>query len=609
MKHFNEKEFIPLVVETDIAGKFSLFPNEANKGIGLSNKEMLKISDACTEIYPIYISRMAECLSQKYALNKSTSNIIARRALVPLTHCFIDRLFRIKKAVDLYPKKLSAPHTSFLPVPDTIESFENLTITSYEFNQSMVSLFSSVWNFPASEILDEQVKYKSERVTLFGNNLFILYLRSPLWLIKRAILKVLALVPYPRFAALSLGTTELAFFEHGFYTKRLKNIAPSWSFESMNSNTLLREEIFSSSLIKKDDFINVARILDLNDIELNNLLTVFKKYLRLNFPVSFLESIPIHKGYAEKYFKLQTHKVLITSGGRCTRSTFLFAEAKEKGFFIVDCQHGGHYGYIKDLGVFLELEYHDVDQFISWGWTSRPSNFTAKNISIKDLPSPWLSERKKYWGSVNIFSSKEFDVLLLPNNIKRFPASPQASLNARIDLIHEISCSLKHLVRSVTSSGLRLLIKPYNIGTNNLLSKTMDELEEIGGGLYACEKQLDKGLTHELIARCRIVLWDQPGTGFLECMSSGIPTMVYWPDIFSSEEEWVKPYINNFEDIGLIHRNANTLVNEIKKFKKSPFSWMDNNERKDTINKFCRLFAWTSDDWPEQWKKHLKSLP
>ena len=56
MKHFNEKEFIPLVVETDIAGKFSLFPNEANKGIGLSNKEMLNIGRLHRNLSNIYIS-------------------------------------------------------------------------------------------------------------------------------------------------------------------------------------------------------------------------------------------------------------------------------------------------------------------------------------------------------------------------------------------------------------------------------------------------------------------------------------------------------------------------------------------------------------------------
>ncbi|HIO56646.1 MAG TPA: hypothetical protein EYN31_06360 [Candidatus Marinimicrobia bacterium] len=142
----------------------------------------------------------------------------------------------------------------------------------------------------------------------------------------------------------------------------------------------------------------------------------------------------------------------------------------------------------------------------------------------------------------------------------------------------------------------------------NLLAKTMQELESIGGLHYFCERQLDKGLTYELVERCHVVLWDQPGTGFLECLSSQIPTMVYWLRLYNHEEAWVQPIFTELERLGIVHRSVDALLDELQRFKKSPHAWMNDPERASLISRFCREFAWTSDDWPEHWQRYLDGL-
>jgi len=104
------------------------------------------------------------------------------------------------------------------------------------------------------------------------------------------------------------------------------------------------------------------------------------------------------------------------------------------------------------------------------------------------------------------------------------------------------------------------------------------------------------------------VLWDQPGTGFLECLSSNIPTMVYWPRIYSQEEVWLKPLFMELEHMGIVHRDIDSLVEEMHLFKLSPAAWMNDIERVSLVNRFCREFAWTSSKWPKYWRRYLDGL-
>ena len=171
-----------------------------------------------------------------------------------------------------------------------------------------------------------------------------------------------------------------------------------------------------------------------------------------------------------------------------------------------------------------------------------------------------------------------------------------------------MAISITNFVHQATEKKLSILHKPYNPATVKLLAKTMRELERIGGSLYHCEQQLDKGLTLELLGRCSVVVWDQPGTGFLECLSSKIPTMVLWPRIFNQEENWVKPLFLELEKKGIIHRDAKTLVEEIHLFKLSPTVWMLDVERVSLVDRFCEKFASTDEKWPVHWRRYFDGL-
>lgn len=586
--------------------KFALFPNESGGGVKIAQEEMLQLSLFYSRLYTIYISRLSVRLAGQFDITESAASILARRALVPLIHCFMDRLVRIGKAIECAPGQLAVPRQELFPILDTIEAFEEYAVANPAFNQSMIWFVGRVWQLPESDPVHEQPPF-TPQVGL-KNNLFRLYPRTHRRLFRKVWLKFLSLLPRSRFPTLSMVNATGALFEHGFYSEYLGDIDLNWPLEEICSDGQLRENLFSDDFIENIELNDFLIKFGLGLQEQERALLLLKEFMQFYYPASLLEAIPQNMGHALQALQPFKKNVLISSSGRGTRSSYVVAAARQTGLSIVDCQHGGHYGYIEDMSPFLELEYPGVDQFVSWGWSRLPDRPVFKELSVIDLPSPWLSERKRFWAGLKIGGERDYDFLLMPNMVKRFPAAPHGASTSRIDLIHEFAVSLKHLVRKATENGIRILHKPYNPTTVRLLTKTMRELEAIGGARYCCLQELHKGLTHELVQRCHVVLWDQPGTGFLECLSSNIPTMVYWPRTYSQEEAWVNPIFLELEHLGIIHRDVDSLLEELQRFKKSPHSWMNHPERVSLISCFCREFAWTSDEWPEHWRRYLDGL-
>jgi putative transferase (TIGR04331 family) len=600
------KSGIPLLIETANPGDFSLFPSEAGGGVKITNEEMLQLSCIYSKLYIAFISRMSDHLVRQFELNESAASLLARRALVPLTHCFLDRLVRVKKAIDCAPGQLSTPRQELFLTTDTIEAFEEYAVANPAFNQSMIGFLGRIWLLPESAPAHVVPQFKPQAG--FKNNMFQLHHRSTWRLIKKIALRLLAKMPKSRFATLSMANATGAFFEHGFYSQYLSEVSFKNSLNVKERNIELRDSIFSNDFIETTEWNQFLSKLGLSIVEQERTCQALKVFLKLYYPPSLLEAIPESMQQAVKALQSFKKTVLISSSGQSTEGTYVVAAAKQIGLSIVDYQHGGHYGYIKDVSVILELEYPGVDQFVSWGWSRLPDHLALNGLTVYDLPSPWLSERKRYWAGLNLGGERKYDFLLMPNMVKRFPAAPHGASTSRIDLVQELACSLKNLVRKVTENGLSVLHKPYNSTTVKILAKTMQELASIGGEKYFCDQQLDKGLTYELLQECNVVLWDQPGTGFLECITSGIPTMVYWTRIYSQEEEWTKPIFLELEQQGVIHRNTDSLIEEMLRFKMSPSSWMIKPERVSLIGRFCCEFARTSKEWPVYWRRYLDGL-
>jgi putative transferase (TIGR04331 family) len=160
-------------------------------------------------------------------------------------------------------------------------------------------------------------------------------------------------------------------------------------------------------------------------------------------------------------------------------------------------------------------------------------------------------------------------------------------------------------VCAIKEIGLTVKHKPYSMKYVDLYPEHYRRLEIAGGANYCLLNSKQKGLSVDLIKTCRIVLWDQIGSGTLECFTSGVPTIVYWKRMYSRESPWAKELIANLEHCGVVHTDAVELALETKKYLTDPEGWMADKGRKEAIQAFCQKYALTDPRWYIKWRVQL----
>ena len=161
-------------------------------------------------------------------------------------------------------------------------------------------------------------------------------------------------------------------------------------------------------------------------------------------------------------------------------------------------------------------------------------------------------------------------------------------------------CALK-------KAGLTISHKPYNMKFLDLYPRHYRRLEIAGGSGYHLLKSTQKGLSVKLIRTCRILVWDQIGSGTLEAFTSEVPTIVYWKRIYSREAPWARDLVAALEQYGIVHSEPDTLAQEIKTYLADPEAWMKNDGRNQAIKAFCQKFALTDPLWHYKWKEFLSA--
>ena len=277
--------------------------------------------------------------------------------------------------------------------------------------------------------------------------------------------------------------------------------------------------------------------------------------------------------------------------------------AKKYNAQIFGVQHGGHYGYIEGDTLHAEAEFFMYDKFITWGW----KNF-EKELPLTvalPMPNPRFSSVKKF--KISTVQKYDGDVLYYSNLVHRFPHISTCG-QARIDFIDKIKKNEINLVKAITSNNIFLTHKIYNQNIKSFLSAHYKKLELIGGDKYKLIDPNFKGLDKLIYSRYKLILWDQIGTGTLECFVSNIPTIVYWKRIYSKESKFAIHEIKKLEECGILHKSLKTLIPEVQKAKADINRWMEQPFRKKAIKIFSDKFCMTNPKWKFIWKKKLLSV-
>ncbi|MDD4975471.1 MAG: hypothetical protein PHY93_14015 [Bacteriovorax sp.] len=615
----NEKKILiadTAFISEEIKKKYHLinvFPmREGDGAFRASLDELLERSKMQSSFYEDVLPQLTLVMNKYMASAGSEAQHLIRTALVKTTSIFVDRSLRlIHRIKQSHPEELSFVEIKLIPTIQWQSDFDE----SWRINQDVIQRIMTALNFKGIKVFELKDYPEFPRDYAQKNLLF----RPQKTGIKGLIVKVLWQFFYyldsisnkrSRFQSLGFGADR-------FYLAKRGMLGPFGFFHANLKNDLvteikdqkLRDQIFEEvSLVLNETFKNLMLKLDsqITPDVLEKLTLQYSRTFMDWFPVGFLEGLEINLLNIKKALDLDQIKAVIGHNTVSDIGYYVSTIARLNGIIIIGVQHGGHYGYVEDLSNAGQSEYVFNDLMLTWGWTEFDSHLPKCQVIV--LPSPKLSEKplkSDYIRSNHLYLPETRDILFFSNLFHRFPHISTCG-QSRVDFIDEITCSQEKLVQEVGAAGLTLNHKPFSMRFIDLYPEHFKRLELAGGENYQLLNSSHKGISEDFIKTCRIVLWDQIGSGALECFTSGVPAIIYWPRIYSREAQSAKKLIMALESVGVVHTNPRELTKEIKTYLADPPSWMENTERKQAIENFCKIFALTDPHWYKQWKMQLK---
>ena len=586
--------------------RIACFPTADSQKRGLERAEVDFLMKELSPLYVDVVRNLTKAFEAKVGVKKEVSEIILREPVVLIVYVILDRIIRLSKVLAIE----GAAHTCVaiptkLKLPETSSELISMIDNSKEFNQYLLAkLASSIWKIDTLK-LDSNDTAVMESTKLFQN----LNFDHPSFLtrITRKTSRVLS-ARFGKIPALRLANIEGPLLDNKLYgSGKLKWINKLELSNKLVRNNFLRDGLIESILdLTRDKLIGKYLInqIGLNQSEAERASKIFCELLLELIPVDRLEGIP-------NYLKCETRlseesaPALFFCGMPTSAEIYWIAAAKKLGIPVIGVQHGVHYGFVNHPS-FAEIELVYCDYFISWGWTKLPNNPLCKNAHSIPLPSPWLSGRKQKWKIIPRLSngkrsSRSNDVLFMTDRIQLYPPSISTLRISSLDYLNRMNEVIWEIVSSMAEREIRVLCKPYNSLSRGIQTEVFKRLLEAYPKWFMEYEKLDKGLSRDLLEKAWLVLWDEPGTGFFECLISGIPSIVFWDRLTTQEEEFSRPYFELLEHVGLLHTNADSLANAVSDFLCNPEAWCSNNKRLDAIECVTNEYARTAIDWNVPW--------
>lgn len=595
-----------------------LFPSETEPGVSFSQEETFRLSGLLAPLYQALASAVARRAGARYATPREASAVLARCAVVPIVYCFMDRLLRLDRLVAARGSARPAVLRCESPGPaQDVHGYIAAASLSTRFNQSLLCDLAPVWGLPIAEgDFREPAPPAAAGPGPVNFNCRRLGSGGVYWLRKAA--NKLACAVLHRFnggvPTLSMAYADIPLREAFFFVRLLREMPSEWPLQVAAPDPMARADILGGAVGEcagaLELFLTEAGVADA-DVR-SRAREAFDRHLQRFYPSLLLEGAGANLDFCLRELGAQRRRVLFFTAIGSTREAFMVAAARELGFETVGCQHAGSYGYLEDFADAEELEYPFAKRFITWGWTDLPDHLACKSVRAAPLPSPWLSERARYWsGALPLLpppAQRPYDLLFMSSRCRTFPRAPAGGFEARLDTLACFADMVRDLASRAAAAGVDILHKPYTRLTTDLIKGILADMRRLGGTHYAEWGRFDKGMTPELLSQARFVLWGQPGTGFAECLVCGIPTLLLWPRFDSRETPGAAGVFRALEEAGVVHRSVESLIAETLRGRSDPASWLAEPARREAIAEFCRKFAWADPSWARKWRGFLCEL-
>lgn len=581
-----------------------LFSSEDGFGLNLSEKEIVKLTEKLSFIYDEIVEKISHKLFIQKKIPVESLKIIIRTAIIPVIYIFFERFHRTYK-IKKNGFKVSKTIDTKIKTPTRIEDFYQY-LSENNYNQIITNNIASIWNEEVTVINYNKKEQNNKNPAKFINYLSF-YDQSKVTRVNRKLENIFDFfIKSKKIPVSGLSQEENSFYKNGFFFFTFKKIS-LMADRNIKKNSFERELFFNNLNLQTNKVNDFLKDYKLTTIELKKTIESLNNFIKEIIPIDAFEGLSINYKNALNLIKPFQTRYVVFSGALNSERSFIAAAAKKMNKLLVFIQHGGHYGYIANIPRFSELEYKVCDVFLTWGWRVRDNH--ENNCKFIPLPSPWLSERKKFWKDfVNLNSNKLYDFLWMPQRLDEFTMPLTCIGNTRPDIIQNYSKDMVSAISHFKKNKIITYYKPYNKKTVHILENTHKRIKNIAGNLITISNTFDKGLSRININDSHIVLWDQPGTGFLECVVSGIPTMILSSKYFAKEKDEAKKIFCELQKVGIVHKDLNTLTNELNVFKNNPLHWMTEPRRKKAIENFSSKYAYVENEWVQVWKELFKKL-
>ena len=589
----------PILVKECKVDGFVLFPDSCCNDMLISTEDRLELHAIYSKIYIKFTKILSNKLEKQLRFDKGIIRDSVLHTLPKLLKVFFDLSFRINKAVNHTDGDLSVVKMPYNLPPDTIENFTDKARVDYNFNAELIHIIGKIFGLSDSVITINYTKKDTHQKTFINNN-SRLYKRTVIngviMRLKKNYHSFFNLFFKPKFGVLDISTLNSVLTIKGLYGKFFKRINFDINIPESECDTLLRSNIFTYEDI---DIVEMDIFLD--KITLNNRTKILYKKILVNFlrdfyPKHSLEMSYDYVNFVNKYMDNNNFNAILTGAGPNTKTMYFLSLAKKRKITRFRLQHGGYFGYMQYDSIWTN-EYTLCDYYFTWGWdgVNKINLETNKFISFV---SPWLSERKKFWkkNKIHLFNKNFYDVVIAPTRLEQLSSLEEWNT---VDYNFSRSHDLVRIVYELSAENINILYKSPSLNSSASYSKAISKMKKIGGSNFHIMDNIDKGITPELLKKVSIILWEVVGTGFLECITCEIPTMVFVSDYSIFDDNMVK-ILKNLEKVGVVHTNEKTIASAIQLYKNNTDYWFSDIERKKYIRQFINIFCNTSDNWDDE---------
>ena len=587
------------------------YPTENKPNSILSKNETEKLSKDLSKFYTKIIINLKKSYQKK--IDIKNSNFILRRAVVPITYVFFERCVRLINAQKKKNIRNESLFYSFQKF-NYIEEFENQCSNSIDFNYYLNSNFINI--LKNKELKNKNIITHNNFEKINVNKKKINHLtkyydytsKIKVYLLRKLEKIVNIFFYYEKLLITNTANSEPSFVKNFFFITKFSRVKKQKLPPSIGYNEKLRDDVFDNLPINLNDFKKVLNSYNITNKQIEQLYRYYLLFLKKYFPIYYLEDVIKNYSVINRFVQKFKKKILFSSDDESSYSTLLYCVAKNLGFKIIKFQHAAHGGYIKDNVDFEEVESKTCDIYLTLGWKNKIKNICNKYIEFASLPSPWLSEKQKYFANYDLNIKKKYDIIFFPQFVKPYTNSFQGISNFKRDILKSYIETIKTLIGVAKKNNFRICIKFYNKVTELFLENTLKKLKKRYRQNVIILNNNDKGISKIITQYGEMVIFDQIGTGFFECLICGIPTMVINKGNFCIPNSSSKNFFQDLKKVGLLHNSEKLLIKEYKIFILSKDKWMNDSLRKKMIHNFCRAFANTDKFWEKKWLKYLRNL-